>query len=288
MKIKILAILFVALLLAVNAVPVNALAPSLPASFYGNLTINGNPASIGTVVEARGTNILTGIEGNPLTTIAIGVYGSSSGLGQKLVVQGDIADGTTITFYVNNVAATPTAQWHSGAITELDLNVSTTAATNLSLALQGGSRPDAGWAIPLTVKFFTPGSNVMTGTPLLSANVNTTRSGSTAISQITGISPGNYDISVVSDHTLVNVKRNVTITVPSTDVNMGTLLEGNANNDIRINILDFGILSGAFGKVSGDTGYNAMADFDRNGRINIQDFGLLSGNFGKISPIELP
>jgi hypothetical protein len=160
------------------------------------------------------------------------------------------------------------------------------AEVDIVVVLQGGSRPDAGWVVPVTVKFFSPGADVLNDTPLAQFNLTTTKSGSTAICQCSLI-PGTYDVTVVSEHTLINVRRNVTISLPSTSVNMGTLLEGNANNDTIVNISDFGILAVSFGKMVGQPGYDARADFDRNGIINISDFGLLAVNFTKMSPIEV-
>jgi len=104
--------LIIALLLCLIAIPALAIpvAPSsaqplLPHAFYGSVTINGTPAANGTVVEARGTGVLTGIEGNPITVTEAGKYGGPGGFDPKLVVQGDITDGTSLTFYVNNVTA---------------------------------------------------------------------------------------------------------------------------------------------------------------------------------------
>jgi hypothetical protein len=86
----------------------------------------------------------------------------------------------------------------------------------------------------------------------------------------------------------LNVKRNVTIVASSNAVNLSTLLEGNANNNDRVNILDFGILATAYGKSKGNAAYNPMADFDRNDIVNIFDFGLLATNYLKMAPIEVP
>ena len=85
----------------------------------------------------------------------------------------------------------------------------------------------------------------------------------------------------------MNVRRGVVISEPSTSVNMGTLLEGNANDDNIVSISDFGILAVAFMKLDGEAGFDARADFDCNGIINIADFGLLAVNFMKTSPIVL-
>ena len=110
----------------------------------------------------------------------------------------------------------------------------------------------------------------------------------TALGQCTGVVPGVYNITAVSEHTLMNVKRNVTLNDSSTSVSLGTLREGNVNNDDRVNGADYVPFSAAFLKVSPAVGYNPMADFDRNGRVNGADYVLLSGNFLKRSPIEVP
>ena len=157
---------------------------------------------------------------------------------------------------------------------------------NISVVLQGGSRPPEGWEIPITIKLFSPGADVITDTPIQQFNLTTTKSDSTAVCQCT-VDAGTYDITAVSEHTLINVKTNVVISAPSTAVDMGTLLEGNANDDIIINISDFGILAVSYMKMEGEPGYDPRADFDRNGIINIADFGLLAVNYMKISPIGI-
>jgi len=160
------------------------------------------------------------------------------------------------------------------------------ATVDISVVLQGGSRPEEGWEVPITIKFFSTGADVMTDDPVYEFNLTTTKSDGTATCQCT-VAPGTYDVTVVSEHTLINVKRNVVISTPSTAVDMGTLLEGNANDNIIINISDFGILAVSYMKMEGEPGYDARADFDRNGIINISDFGLLAVNYMKISPIDV-
>ena len=162
------------------------------------------------------------------------------------------------------------------------------ANADITVILQGSGRPDAGWIVPLTVKFFTSGSDVLTGTPFYTFNLTSTKSGSTAVAQASGIAPGTYDISAVTPHCLTNVRKGVVVTLPSISLDLGTLLEGNAFDDNIINIADFGILAASYGKSSGDIGYYALADFDRNGIVNIADFGLLAANYGKSPPVMVP
>jgi hypothetical protein len=166
------------------------------------------------------------------------------------------------------------------------------AAINISIVLQGSSRPAAAWNVPLTVKFFTSGNttpvDVLKATPFSTFSVTTAKSGNTTAALVPNIISGNYDISVTSPHCLINVKRNVVIITPLTSLNMGTLLEGNANNDEKVNIQDFGLLAKTYGKQRGQEGFDENADFDRNDLINITDFGLLASNYGKHSSIEVP
>ena len=95
--------------------------PALPHAFYGSVTINGNPAPDGSRVSAtvdQGDIIATQ---NPVTTA-----GDSFGISSpKLLVQGDIPNGATITFYVNDVEVEgATAIFEAGGgPTQVDLGV---------------------------------------------------------------------------------------------------------------------------------------------------------------------
>jgi len=117
----------VCLLTLLFTTPALAQVPSLPHAFYGAVEVNGNPAPIGAQVEARGAGVTTGIMGNPITVTEAGKYGGPGGLDPKLVVQGDIEEGTTITFYVNEVSTGQTAAWHSGETSLKDLAVTIAA-----------------------------------------------------------------------------------------------------------------------------------------------------------------
>ena len=109
--------------------------PELPHAFYGTLKINGSDAPIGAWVEARGklpeTVVMTGIPSNPIVTNELGKYGGPGGLDPKLVVQGTIADGAEIEFFVSQDGATwykavtepSPVEWHSGDISMVDLTV---------------------------------------------------------------------------------------------------------------------------------------------------------------------
>ena len=123
MKAKMVAFMFLAMLLAMVATPVYAdVAPTLPHAFYGVIEINGSPAPVGTEVEVRGEGVETGVGTNPIEVTVEGEYGGGADpMAPKLVVQGSVADGTTVTFYVNGFSTGQTAQWQSGGVTEVDL-----------------------------------------------------------------------------------------------------------------------------------------------------------------------
>jgi|GEM_PF-516733 len=162
-------------------------------------------------------------------------------------------------------------------------------AVSISVTLQGEARPDAGWTVPMTVKFFTPGADVLTDVPAYEFKLTTEKSAAAkrAVCKITGITPGNYDITVTGESTLVNTKRGVIISAPNTSIEMGTLLEGDANQDNIINLEDYAILSMSWLASQSQPGYNAIVDFDYNGLINAADLYLLASNWLGSSPIEI-
>lgn len=95
----------------------HAQVPPLPHLFFGTLTVGSIEASVGTVVEARVGGVVRG----SLTTTVSGLYGGPSGADAKLVVQGDIAAGSTIEFFVDGVKAGQTFAFSIKGVTELNL-----------------------------------------------------------------------------------------------------------------------------------------------------------------------
>lgn len=107
-------------------------APAVPASYYGELTINGDPAPEGATIEAT-------IDGEIRGSISVeetGEYGGPTGSDRKLTVEGTVDDeGKDIVFYVTaagleRAAADETAIWTSGSITELDLTAKLGSASS--------------------------------------------------------------------------------------------------------------------------------------------------------------
>jgi hypothetical protein len=207
--------------------------------------------------------------------------------------------GTAVTFSFTG-ARTTTVDIGGNAIPgihgDATVEIIPGAIVDISVVLQGGSRPPEAWEVPITIKFFSAGADVTHDTPIYEFHLTTTKSDGTATCQCIGVMPGTYDITAQASNypqceegncTLTNVKRSVVISAPSTAVDMGTLLAGDANCDGIINISDFGILAVSYMKTEGQPGYDARADFDCNGIINISDFGLLAVNYMRMSPIDV-
>ncbi|MBA7502656.1 hypothetical protein ES706_01249 [subsurface metagenome] len=135
--------------------------PSIPHAFYGGLNVYGpeHPSAIevprGTIVQAIVNEDVCG----SITTTEAGKYGGPEALDPKLVVQGDIGDGTTIYFYVNGVKADQTWQFTSGDVTELNLTVNDVVAPTITNLMPAN------------------GSTVSTGTPAIGADYSDVLSG---------------------------------------------------------------------------------------------------------------
>ena len=66
---------------------------------------------------------------------------------------------------------------------------------------------------------------------------------------------------------------------------MGTLQEGNANDDVQIAGADFSMLLNDYLEVPGsDEWNNGRCDFDRNGQVTSIDFSLLADNYNQTLP----
>lgn len=96
----------------------------------------------------------------------------------------------------------------------------------------------------------------------------------------TGLLPGVFDWRLKNSQTLANGGI-LTLLADDTNVDMGSLKEGDANNDNTISIVDFNTLKLTYGKGPQDPGYDARADFTGDNVVNISDFNLLKVNYGQ-------
>ena len=112
----------------------------IPHAFLGLATVNGNPASDGTVVAAL-------VDGRQVVAESV-----SGGSYPVLLVEPDANSfvGKTVTFTIGGIPANETALWTQGEITQLNLTASPTQATPAPQAttatpvLVVGEKGDAG------------------------------------------------------------------------------------------------------------------------------------------------
>jgi len=77
-----------------------------PPGYYGSLTVNGQPASPGTTIVAK----IGGEVRGSITTSASGLYGDNSGPSKLWITGYQNEIGSTVTFYLNDIAAQQTSK----------------------------------------------------------------------------------------------------------------------------------------------------------------------------------
>ena len=97
---------------------------------------------------------------------------------------------------------------------------------------------------------------------------------------VSGLPAGIYNWRVKDPKYLANAGSVTLAGDPATDVEMGLLRAGDANDDNVCNSTDFSILRNSFGKAPGDPGYDDRADFTGDETVSINDFNVLRNNFG--------
>ena len=156
-----------------------------------------------------------------------------------------------------------------------------TIALFVTLQRPNSPPPHPAWSVPVVFALYPPGS---TGAPAYQWDLPLDSSGHWSGSLT--LSAGSYDVRVKNLHTLRNVKRNVLIDGSAT-INMGTLLEGDADGDNRVRASDFTLLRAAYFTQDGDPGFDPRTDFDEDNRIRSSDFALLRSNYFATGDIEV-
>ena len=96
-------------------VPFATAVPPLPAAYFGNITVNGEPAPAGTTIIAK----IDGVERGRITTTISGMYGED--FYERLIVEGG-ENEDIVRFHVEEVEAKESVTWVSGCDpTQVDL-----------------------------------------------------------------------------------------------------------------------------------------------------------------------
>jgi hypothetical protein len=126
---------------------------------------------------------------------------------------------------------------------------------------------------------------LQSGGPVYTYGATTDQSG--YFTATTVLPPGDYLWRVKDPQTLAN-SGSATLSGPVTTVEMGTLREGDANNDNCVTVIDFSILRTSYGKALGDPGYDARADFNADTLVSVTDYSLLRAVYGNCGAPVIP
>jgi hypothetical protein len=147
-----------------------------------------------------------------------------------------------------------------------------------SVELQGREpKPHPSWETEIQVSFTVPSETQ----PRYTFTMTTDQNGEFEVGPV---EPLCYNMLVKGTHMLQNMVF-VCLMPGDNIVNVGVLLEGDANDDNCVTILDFSILASTFGLEIYDPGFDPRADFNQDGFVTILDFSLLAANFGQCGPI---
>jgi hypothetical protein len=104
------------------------------------------------------------------------------------------------------------------------------------------------------------------------------------------VTPRNSEFSIAnmaSDSYIVRVKHSQHLAVvqnvvlPGPIIDFGRLPAGDINNDNRVTLQDFSLLTGSFNLNSQASGFDVRADLNGDGTVTLQDFSLLVSNFNR-------
>lgn len=228
------------------------------------LAHNGNGANP-TASPAKSTGCDAGkyLAGEAITLAAAPDFGYS--VSGWTGTNNDTSTSSTNTLTMPNYNANVTVTYAAaGATATIDGSVSLTGRP---------VPPNNQWLTTLTVKLLSPG----TSTVLYTFTVNTDTSGKFTIP---GLVPGTYDILTKGATTLQTKLSSKVISDGLNAFTLGTLKEGDSNNDNYVNATDFSLLASSYGKCLGTSGYNDYTDFNNDNCVTGADFSLLAANYG--------
>ena len=143
----------------------------------------------------------------------------------------------------------------------------------VTLERYGVMPPADSWSVPLTVDL------IQETTTVDSFTVNTNLYGEFSVD----VEAGTYSIWVKNHHTLANKITGITVPLGGSTgwIDLGTLREGDANNDNYVVASDFFVLRAAYNSGEGDPNWNANADFNEDHYVTTPDFFLLRNHYNQ-------
>jgi len=218
------------------------------------------------------------VNGNGTTTPVVGGHAYAAGTVVNINATPD-SGWQFVNWTTANMSEIANATAASTTVT-VDENKTVTAnfAEVIGATLEGnvtfesrGIAPDPKWIELFVVKGFEPGnlSNV-----LWIGNATTNNTG---VFNISGLTPGTYDIGIKNWTCLSEVVTNVTLTAGMTTVvDFGTVRQGDANDDDYVGSSDFSLQNFAYNTWPGQPKWNPYCDFNRDDYIGSSDYSVLS------------
>lgn len=138
------------------------------------------------------------------------------------------------------------------------------------------AQPNALQQLPITLTL-----QLASGGPLHTFPNNTTDSNGLFTVGVATLPTGSYNWWVKGPQFLA-ASGTVTLSgASSTQAEMGLMKVGDVNNDNIVDIADFGVMRGTFGKSCGNPTFDPRADLNGDCTVDIGDFSLLRANFGQ-------
>jgi hypothetical protein len=170
-----------------------------------------------------------------------------------------------------------------GTLTAHGLNfVSYTNALLTGTACITGTVSMEAWPGPPSASYVTTATLTLLAVDCPQPDVRSVTTDTSGHFTVCNVQPGTYDIVAKGFNTLANRVNAVSLPSGGTNVNLGLLRSGDANNDNQVTLADFPILTAAYRTVAGDAAYDLRADFNSDGKVDIRDFSLLATHFSQV------
>jgi len=257
-----------------------------PNSASTNVTVDGNKTVTANFAINRYNLTTSSTSGGNVTMPGEGVFTYNASQVVSLVATADANY-----HFVNWTGDVGTVGNVNSATTNITMNGNYSIVANfaegIGATLEGhvsfngrGAAPCSTWIESFVVRFFQGGSE-MAWSPINATTNNT------GVFNITGITPGTYNVSIKNWTCLSEVNTSVALTAGNTTVvDFGTTREGDSNNDDIITGADRSLLYSGWGKSEGEAGYNIHYDFNRDGSLTGADRSLMYACWGQAGDLH--
>jgi hypothetical protein len=200
----------------------------------------------------------------PLANVLVGNDDSTTTSGNSTISSVSLMAGSS---YVFVVAGFADADQGSYVVT-----LTKDATLDGAVTLGDYAGPQTGLAVSVQIRSVGSTTVVATTTTLDANGAYSVPTG--------GLAPGAYDVAVKVSHWLRASSANVTVSAAGAVAPRIELINGDADGDNEVSILDYVVLSTAYGTLVADPTSMPNADLDGDGEVTILDYLILSTSYG--------